>query len=225
MAKQPQPLNQWLLAVKLDCCFIMVQTAEISLPNGVNKLNQFLNVYNGLIFSFCTYVGPKPMGTAICSRAWTNSLSREHHPSPAKWINMTFAMITSLLSSKVQVGFYYATCPQLERSSFRLEGPYNFTWALIIRVIKGMLNDHKSACGCGQGCKCAKWLLHFQQVFIFSFSFSQIFFSCLYRIRLFVYRRATYCHLMGNLHIFIEIRVRKCYVTICKTINNIILIF
>ena len=42
--------------------------------------------------------------TAICSRAWTNSLSREHHPSPAKWVNMTFAMITSLLSSKVRVG-------------------------------------------------------------------------------------------------------------------------
>ena len=29
----------------------------------------------------------------------------------------------------------------------------------------------------------------------------------------------------GNVHIFIEIKVRKCYVTICKTINNIILIF
>ena len=58
-----------------------------------------------------------------------------------------------------------------------------------------------------------------------TFSFSQIFFSCLYRVRLFVYRRATYCHLPGNVHIFIKIKVRKCYVTVCKTINNIILIF
>ena len=88
-----------------------------------------------------------------------------------------------------------------------------------------MLSDHRTACGCGQGFECAKLLLHFHHIFIFSFSFSQIFLASLYRIHLFVYQRGTYCHLLGNVHIFIEIMVRKCSVTICKTINNMILIF
>ena len=148
-------------------------------------------------------------------------------------------MITGLLSSKVRVGsvshrVWRPVIVLLCHMSTTWKG-YLPTWRATPAISFYLSSHHQSnkshakwpqtACGCGQGFECAKSLLHFHHVFIFSFSFSQIFLACLYRVHLFVYWRATYCHLLGNVHIFIKIMVRKCSVTICKTINNMILIF